>query len=212
MKSVSVHRQRRLAGRNVIDAHAESLAGAVVAHIAAAHASASSCGEVDGRKHVFIVPSNSGLRFSRNAVDALGIVVRCGRPRAGRSRSRSSWWSRLLVAAAWMRCLVRPRPSVGPAASRLRDCRASISRAASSTAFQISPQSAAVSAVERLRESARGPLRAVRRGCGRGDQLPPASGTRPILAKGLDKLRRAWRRARCRRRGRYWPRRRRRRR
>ena len=77
-----------------------------------------------------------------------------------------------------------------PAASALASVSASRSRAASSTAFQIIPQAAAVSAssgsASRARAFARGSPR--RRA---SDQVPPASGIRPILEKAWMNLRRA---------------------
>ena len=86
------------------------------------------------------------------------------------------------MAAAWIARLVKPRPTVGPAAKLSASAVASAIRSASGTARQIRPHCSAVSAVSGMPVSAKplaraSPMRRVRL------QVPPESGTRPILQK-----------------------------
>ena len=178
------HGERRLAGCDPLDPHAEALRGRSPLPTSPRRRPRPAPAAT-GRKRQGQRSSAGELRLAllEEGGDALRIVRQCGPPRAaGRARDRAGRRG-CCVAAAWMARLVRPRPRVGPAASRAAMARASSSSAASSTAFQIRPQLAACFGVERLGQERQRLARAARRGSRASDQLPPASGTRPIFAK-----------------------------
>src|SRR6185437_10327171 len=131
-------------------------------------------------------PLNLAGRFSRKAAtpslkSSERAATRC------RSRSTSSCASRLLASERLSACLMRPSPAVGPCASLAARARASAMSLSSSTAFQMRPHCAAVSAESGSPSMAMPIARAEPARRGR-NQVPPASGTNPRRQNACRKL------------------------